>query len=221
MNKPESKKEKFSKTVLEHFSSLKRFALSLCKNDFDADDMVSETIMKAYQNFERVKDSGKTKQWLFRILNNQFISEWRNKKRFIEINFPNEGNHDNDLSFSLFEEVTNSNFVEEGNPEKKFISKLAQSAIQQAINNLPGEFKTSLILCDMEDFSYSEIAIITGVPVGTVRSRIARARNILQKQLWLQAQELGIKRTKNHQVKKEYSCTCGKEEVIKTVSIQE
>src|SRR4030095_13688795 len=199
----EGNKEMLSTYILQNVSGLKRFAFSLCKNDFDADDLVSETVLKAFENFHRLKDHSKIKQWLFRILNNHFISTWRSKKKWAVMKQP-----DDDADFSLFEEIAKSNFIDEGNPEKKFISTLTQQSIQQAIDELPGEFRQSLILCDAEDFSYAEIAAITDVPVGTVRSRIARARIILQKKLWLQAQELGIKKSKTIKTKKDYTCTC-------------
>jgi RNA polymerase sigma factor (sigma-70 family) len=214
-----NRKQIFAKVILEHSVALKRFALSLCKNDFDADDLVSETVVKAFENFHRLRDQSKIKQWLFRILNNQFISTYRHNKKFVELKNTEEGNTDNDFSFSLFEELAKSNFVEESTPEKKFISKLTQENIQHAINELPGEFKQALTLCDMEDFSYAEIAAIIKVPVGTVRSRIARARTILQKKLWLQAQELGIRKSKTLKAKKDYTCTCGEEEIQSTISI--
>ena len=217
-----NKKIFLTRVVLSHTAGLKRFALRLCRNNFDADDLVSETMLKAFENFHRLKDYDKIKQWLFRILHNHFISGYRKNKKFAELNFTGENNYqDDDISFSLFEEIAHSSFVEDGNPEKKFISKLTLAAIDEAINNLPGEFKTALILCDLEDFSYGEIAIITSVPIGTVRSRIARARTILQKKLWMQAQELGINRSKSVHAKKEYTCTCGEEEVKKTISITE
>ncbi|MEO6130438.1 MAG: RNA polymerase sigma factor [Saprospiraceae bacterium] len=215
------KKEFLTKVVLSHTAGLQRFAFSLCKNKFDADDLVSETMLKAFENYQRLKDESKIKQWLFRILNNQFISNYRSQKKFTELVVSEDTYPKDDFSFSLFEEVANSSFVEEGNPEKKFISKLTQSDIQQAINNLPDEFRVSLTLCDMEDFSYAEIASITKAPIGTVRSRIARARSILQKTLWLHALELGIKKSKTVLVKKEYTCTCGEEEVQQTISISE
>ncbi|MBI5914544.1 MAG: RNA polymerase sigma factor [Bacteroidetes bacterium] len=215
MNQKENKKKKFSTIVLKHFSALKRFAASLCKNNFDADDLVSETILKAYENFVRVKDESKIKQWLFRILNNQFISNYRSRKNFVEIaSHENEYSHGNLGTFSLFEAIAKSDFVEAGNPEKKFISKLTQKQIEKAVGELPEEFRAALILCDMEDFSYAEISQILKAPIGTVRSRIARARKILQKKLWLQAQELGIKASKNPKEKTGYTCTCGEEEIL-------
>lgn len=212
-----SKKKLFEEAVIANTLDLKRFALSLCRNDSASDDLVAETVLKAFENFHRLKDHSKIKQWLFRILNNHFISTYRDKKNFVELNDAKELNSAND--FSLFEELAKSNFVEEATPEKKFISKLAQQDIQQAINELPIEFKQALILCDMEDFSYAEIAVITKAPVGTVRSRIARARTILQKKLWMHAKELGIKKVKTPMVKKEYTCTCGEEEIKNAVII--
>lgn len=211
MNQTEIKKKTFSKIVLEQVGAMNRFAFSLCKNNFDASDLVSETILKALENYSKLKDENKTKQWLFRILNNQFISNYRNKKKFVEIENHEHENHDLE-TFSLFEAIAKSNFVAEGNPEKKFISIITQHDIQHAIDELPQEFRAALMLCDMEEFSYAEISKILKVPIGTVRSRIARARIILQKKLWLHAKELGIKKAKSIQPKAEYNCTCGAEE---------
>lgn len=213
MNQTEEKKKKFSTLVLKHFSVLKHFAFNLCKNDFDADDLVSETILKAYENFARVRDESKIKQWLFRILNNQFISNYRSRIFFVGIESTQKENSNDDLEdFSLFEAIAKSDFVEQGNPEKKFIGKLTQKQIEKAISELPEAFHDALVLCDMEDSSYAEISQILKIPIGTVRSRIARARNILQSKLWLQARELGIKTSKTPKGKAEYTCTCGKEE---------
>ena len=220
MNQTEIKKKAFSKIVLAQVGALNRFAFSLCKNNFVADDLVSETILKAFENFSKLKDESKTKQWLFRILNNQFISNYRSRKKFVEIENRDQESHNHDLeNFSLFEAIAKSNFVAEGNPEKKFISKLTQHVIQHTIDELPVEFKQALILCDIEEFSYTEISEILKVPIGTVRSRIARARIILQKKLWLHAKELGIKKTKTVQPKAEYTCTCGEEETKSSTAI--
>ncbi len=208
-----SKKKKFSEIATAYMSALKRFALSLCKNNFDADDLVSETIIKAYTNFEKVKDENLVKSWLFKILSNQFLSNYRSNKKFVDLDENDNDPEDIEL-FSLFERISSSNFVEEGNPEKNFISKLTQLQIQTAVNELPEEFRLALMLCDMEDFTYAEISVILKVPVGTVRSRISRARVILQKKLWLQARELGIRTLKVPKQKKAIVCACDNEEVL-------
>lgn len=214
----ESKKKRFSAIVPTHMGALKRFALSLCKNDFDADDLVSETIIKAFTNFEKLRNENALKQWLFKILNNQFISHYRFSKKFVELNTENENSNDDLEIFSLFESIAKSDYVENGNPEKTFISKLTQKQIHEAVSQLPEEFRLALMLCDMEDFSYAEISVILKVPVGTVRSRISRARTILQKKLWLQAQELGIRISKTPKQKDGYVCACGKEEDEQNIS---
>lgn len=220
MTKAEIKKKAFSKIVLAEVGALNRFAFSLCRNNFDADDLVSETIVKAFENFSKLKDEGKTKQWLFRILNNLFISNYRSRKNFVEIDSgENESSNDDLEAFSLFEAIAKSNFVAEGNPEKQFISKFTLAQIEKAVSALPEEFRAALMLCDMEDFSYAEISEILKVPIGTVRSRIARARIILQKKLWIHAKELGIKKAKSIQPKAEYTCTCGEEENKTSIAI--
>lgn len=214
MDQEEDKKSKFTRLVLVHFAALERYAISLCRNSFDADDLVSETILRAFESFNRVRDEGKIKQWLFRILKNVFINYCRKQKNtlLIESVLESESNPDGE-DFSLFESIAKSNFVEDGNPEKKFISILTSDQIDKAINELPVDFREALILCDVEDFSYAEISDILKVPIGTVRSRIARARNILQKKLWLQAHELGIKSSATAKIKSDYTCTCGEEEL--------
>ncbi len=211
-------KNSLTSIVLSHAAGLKRFAFSLCKNENDSEDLVAETVLKAFENFHRLKDRSKIKSWLFRILNNHFISIYRSKKKFVDLDFYTGNNSDEEYPFSLFEEIARSNFVDEGNPEKKFISELTQQDINQAIRNLPDEFKQTLVLRDIEDFSYTEIAVITKVPIGTVRSRIARARSILQKKLWIHAQELGIKKSKESKIKSDYTCTCGTEETMNIIS---
>jgi len=206
------RKEKFTKAVLENISALNRFAYSLCQNATETEDLVSETILKAFEKFDTLRDEGKLKSWLFKILRNQFISVYRRNKRVIALNDIQTVDNHSEESFSLYEAISKSDFVNETDAEKKFISKVTQDQIQIAINELPGEFRITLTLCDVEDFSYAEISQILKIPIGTVRSRIARARTILQKKLWVQARELGISSSKPGKSKDEYICTCGKEE---------
>lgn len=209
----------FTRLVLTHVTALKRFALSLCKNEADADDLVSDTVLKAFEKFYLLRDSGKVKQWLFRILNNQFISNCRARKKFVTLPRDQGSPARDPEGFSLFESLATSNFVEQGNPEKKFISKLTVADIEHAVEALPDEFRTALMLCDLEEFSYKEIAKTLAIPVGTVRSRIARARTILQRKLWAHALELGIIKGKYEVIKKKYTCPCGKVETMEEMKL--
>lgn len=208
----------FVELMLSHAGALRRFALVLCRNNFDADDIVAETLAKAYENFSSLKDRQKVKEWLFRILNNTFISYYRMKRRTVNIS-----TYEDEDSFSLFDALASSTFTD-NSPEKDYISKITANQISEAIDELPEEFRTALNLCDVEGFSYKEIAEILKAPIGTVRSRISRARTILQKKLWRQAQELGIKpKQKKDKNDPDYVCTCGNEEeeiLEKNLSIQ-
>lgn len=210
----EQRKEKFTEAVLANIPALNRFAYTLCRNLAESEDLVSETIVKAFEKFNDLKDERKSKSWLFKILRNQFITNYRKNKNVIPLTTVQAVSNNGEDSFSLFEAIGQSDFVQEGNSEKKFVSKITQQHIQSAINQLPDDFRTALILCDIEDFAYAEISRILKIPVGTVRSRIARARNILQKKLWLQAEEMGITSTKKTKPKDDYICTCGKEETV-------
>jgi RNA polymerase sigma-70 factor, ECF subfamily len=206
----EVSRELLTKEVLANLSALHRFAFSLCQNKQEAEELVSETVVKAFENRWQLREEDKIKQWLFRILNNVFISNYRKARHQRTIDLPDFSNP----SFSLFEQVGMSSFTDGGTPEKSFIGKITSEKIHRAINDLPEEFRVTLVLCDVDEFSYTEIAAITQVAVGTVRSRIARARNLLQKKLWQYANELGIT---SKQKEKEHVCTCGKEEA-KTVN---
>lgn len=208
----ELSKEILTEEVLQNISALQRFAFSLCQSKHEAEELVSETVVKAFENRRQLKQEEKIRQWLFSILNNVFISSYRKAKNRQTVKLPGLS----DLSFSLFEQVGASTFMDGGTPEKTFIHKITREKIHEAIDELPEEFRITLVLCDVDGFSYAEIASITNVAIGTVRSRIARARNLLQKKLWFYAGELGIKASGKV---KEHICTCGEEETINTMTI--
>ena len=214
MRKKTFKKEILTSDVLANISALHRFAFSLCQSRQEAEELVSETVVKAFEKREQLREEKKIKQWLFRILNNVFISNYRKAKNHRKVDLPNIA----DPSFSLFEQVGTSSFTDGGTPEKSFINKITKEKIHQAINELPEEFRTTLVLCDVDEFSYAEIAAITQVAIGTVRSRVARSRNLLQKKLWRYADEFGITTKKKE---KEHVCTCGEEEIkpAKTLTV--
>lgn len=209
------RKETLTRVVLANTSALNRFAYSLCLDKSEAEDMVAETVVKAFENIHQLREDNKIKQWLFRILNNVFISNYRKNKKQRKKNLPVDKDN-GDHSFSLYEQIEASDFTDAATPEKSFITKITKEKIHQAINELPEEFRITLTLCDIYEFSYVEIAAITHVAIGTVRSRIARARKLLQKELWLYAQELGIRAV---QKEKEHICTCDNEEVKATAII--
>jgi RNA polymerase sigma-70 factor (ECF subfamily) len=203
VSKPVEVKEKLT----EQIPALYRFAIRLTKNATDAEDLLSDTIMKAIERLNSLDNPEKMKSWLFRIMNNRFIDEQRQKKNFRMTELPRESNEEDE--FSLFEQLENSSIAEGDDPEKEFIHKLMDEDIKKAIDALPEDFRVAISLCDIEGFPYPDIAEILQIPIGTVRSRIARARALLQKKLWTHAKEMGIIKPRAAKDKKEILCDCG------------
>jgi len=193
----------FNSAVLRSLDDLFRYALSISHDTRLAENLVSEAVLKALENKEKLKDPSRQKQWMLRMITNSFIDQRRRSKRIK--NIPLETNRSDNPSFSLYEAISHSTFTDDSTPEFKLIQKLSSEKIQSAIKQLPEVFRIAFVLCDIEELSYQEIALTLELNVGTVRSRIARARSMLQKLLWRDALEAGIKIKKK---KKEKNCDC-------------
>lgn len=173
---------------LDHFFSA---ALRLTRNRADAEDLVAESIMRAWANIESLQDTNRFVPWVLRIITNTFISERRK--------LANRTQHetyceevDDESPFSIFEKLHQPFLLWFGNPEQEFLNNLLQEDIQKALDGLPENYRIMIILADMEGLAYQEIAEALEVPVGTVRSRLSRARSQLQKCLWQHAQDRDI-----------------------------
>ncbi len=178
-------RQAFKEILMPLVNNLHRVAFELCRSSSDAEDLVAETVVRACQSYATLRDATKAKQWLLRILTNTFISTRRLKKIRQEVPY-DEG----DGSFSLFEELAPPS-SQWGNPEREVINKFLNEDIDQALHALPEEFRVAVVLCDVEGYTYDEIAQTLDIPVGTVRSRLSRGRSILQKQLYHHAVERG------------------------------
>ncbi len=182
----------FEENVMGLLSELYGAALRLAKNRDDAEDLVAESMEKAWTNRASLKDAGRFRPWIFRILTNTFISDCRKRAvRPVQALFP-EGGSDQDTDFSLFEQLHQPFLLWWSNPEKEFLNKLLSKDIGKAVDTLPETFRAVVVLSDLEGFSYQEIAEILRVPVGTIRSRLARGRGLLQKALWEHAKDAGL-----------------------------
>lgn len=189
--------QEFKSLVLPYLDELLRMAYHLCHVQCDAEDLVMETITKACEHFHRLRDKTKVKSWLFRILSNAFISFYRSQKGHQTVEYIETAN-DEDGHFSLFAEVSQPFLLWWGNPERELINKLMDEDIQRAVAGLPHEFRLAVVFCDVEGLSYEEISRVLHVPIGTVRSRIARGRSLLQKKLYHHAQDLGFIHSEKH-----------------------
>ncbi len=178
-------REKFGKEASMHIDSLYNYSLSLTRNPDDAKDLVQETFFKAYKFFHQFQEGTSIKAWLFRILKNTFINLYRKRVRE-----PEMVNYENVEPFIdlLKDDKGDISIVAEDNILNKYLS----DEISSAINNLPDDFKMVVLLSDLEGFSYKEIADIMDCPIGTVRSRLARGRRMLQKNLLDYALNEGI-----------------------------
>lgn len=180
------RQERLEAEALTHLDALYRTALRLSRNAQDAEDLVQETFLNAFRSLDRFEEGTNLRAWLFRILNNAFISQYRRRKR---------------RPSSSIEDVTEyylyDHLVEGGaaprteNPEQEVLDRIGDEAVLRALEDLPVEFRQVELLADVEGFSYREIADILNIPIGTVMSRLYRARRRLQKMLWQEAQELG------------------------------
>ena len=172
-----NKRKEFEAEALPHMDALYRTALRMTKNENDAQDLVQEAMIKAYRFWDKFEKGSNCRAWLFRIMTNIFINEYRSKARS-----PMATNVDElDDNFLYGQLATGVNTED---PEKQLFAKIFDDDVRRAVENLPEDFRLVVILSFLEDFSYQEIADIMDLQLGTVKSRLHRGRKLLQKELW-------------------------------------
>lgn len=185
-NSPKRIKDRiFRKEFLPHADALYNFAFHLTYNEDDANDLVQETFLKSYRFIDSYQQGTNAKAWLFKILKNAFINDYRRKSKQ-----PSKVDYDEVVSYHDTDE---DGHVEYLDLRQELFQGMLGDEITKALNELPVDFKTIILLCDIEEFSYEEIAKIIDIPIGTVRSRLHRARNILKEKLREYAQQEGYK----------------------------
>lgn len=189
----------FEEKVIGLLDQLYGAAMRLSRNRDDAEDLVAEAISKAWAGRKSLKDAERFRPWIFRILTNTFISDCRKRAIRPKTEGLAEEPADPDMTFSLFEQLHQPFLLWWSNPEKEFLNKLLREDLENALDTLPEGFRIAVVLSDLEGFSYQEMAEILKVPVGTIRSRLARGRGLLQKALWHHAKDAGLIRSKNSQ----------------------
>lgn len=162
-------------------------ALRLTGNPAAAEDLVSEAVLKAWRNFGQLKDRQAFPKWMSQILTNTFVSGYR--KACQE---PTTAIEVGEERFSLFEQLHQPFLLWWSNPERELINKLLRQDVERALDHLPDGFRTVVVMVEIEGYSYAEVAAMLGIPIGTVRSRLSRARSMLQRALWRQAREAGL-----------------------------
>lgn len=183
----QEKQREFEEEALRHFDSLYNAAVRMTHSAWEAEDLVQETYMKAYNSFHQFKRGTHCKAWLFKILTNTYINVYQKKR--VRSSAEEMGTLEDFYIFNRFEEDIPAfgDVIGEG-----FLKRLVSDDILRAIDQLPPEFRTVIILSDLESLSYQEIADILECSLGTVKSRLYRGRRMLQKSLWKYALERGI-----------------------------
>lgn len=179
-------RERFSREAMTHLDHLYRMAFHLAKEPDEARDFVQETYARALDSYKQFTPGTNMKAWLTRILHNLFFDHYHQKKRWVSVeDRAAEGEEGPDY----WEKVATEN----PGPESHFLLKELSLHITEALRKIPEEFRMPIILVDMGDFSYAEVAEILSCPVGTVRSRLSRGRRLLHKRLkgYLGIQEKG------------------------------
>jgi RNA polymerase sigma-70 factor, ECF subfamily len=182
-------KRRFQETALPLLDSLYAGALRMTRNPPDAEDLVQETMLRAYRSFDRFQPGTNLKAWLFRIMTNAYINVYRKRQRE-----PQKVSQDDIEDFDLYQRLKDHDPQFSVTPETLVLDALVDSDITDAIDDLPEQFRMAVMLSDIEGFSYAEMAEIMDVPMGTVMSRLHRGRKALQKRLWELATERGIVR---------------------------
>ncbi len=175
----------FEAEFFPQIDALYNFAYHLTYNEEDANDLVQETYLKAYRFVDKYIEGTNAKAWLFKILKNAFINQYRRKAKR-----PTQVELEDIVSYHDGEDSKFAGFLD---LREEIFQGMMGDEVTIAINSLPVDFKTVILLCDVEGFTYEEISKIIGIPIGTVRSRLHRARNMLKERLKDYALSMGYK----------------------------
>lgn len=179
------KVEIFDSEFMPHINAMYNFAHRLTFDDDDAKDLVQDTYLKAFRFITSFERGTNAKAWLFRIMKNSFINDFRKKSK-----------EPAKVDYQEVETFYNSDDVDKAittDLRVETVQDMMGDEISNALNSLDVDFRTVIILCDLEGFKYDEMAKILDIPIGTVRSRLHRARNLLKEKLSDYANKMGFK----------------------------
>ncbi len=173
----------FDGEFMPHIDSMYNFGYRLTFDEDDAKDLVQDTYMKAYRFINSFEKGTNAKAWLFRILKNSFINEYRKKsKQPAKVDYQ---------EVETYYNSDNVNYQQTSDLRAESVKDMLGDEISNALNSLAVDFRTVIILADLEGFTYEEMSKILDIPIGTVRSRLHRARNLLKVKLRGYAQDMG------------------------------
>jgi RNA polymerase sigma-70 factor (ECF subfamily) len=166
-------------------------ARRLTRDDADAEDLVAEAVVKSLERLDSLRDRSAFRGWMCRILTNTFFSQRRAASARPATEAYEEG--EGGVSFSIFERLHQPFLLWQSNPERDFLNRVLEEDIACALDTLPEVFRVVVVLVEVQGLSYQEAAEALDIPIGTIRSRLARGRSLLQKSLWSQAMDMGLR----------------------------
>ncbi len=176
---------RFEALITEHLDGLYRSALRLTRNRTVAEDLVQDTMLKGWRSFHTFREGTNVRAWFYRIMMNAHYDHYRKHTREPEV-----ADLDNVGDFYLYDKVQERTAMgEAGNPEVSVLDRIMDAEVRESLDALPVQYRSAVILADVQGFSYKEIAEILGIPVGTVMSRLSRGRHMLQSRLWKYAKD--------------------------------
>lgn len=178
-----AKQVEFEREALPHMDLLYNYGLRMTGNPADADDLVQETYLKAFRFWDKYEKGTNIKAWLFRIMKNSYINRYRKESKE-----PDTVDYDEVKNFynTIKHESADTNDLEE-----RIYGNLLADEVAKGLESLPDDFRTVVILCDIEGLTYEEIAEFVEIPIGTVRSRLHRGRKMLRGKLFDYARKRG------------------------------
>jgi len=188
-----SPREMFEKEALPHLDEIFASAMRFTKNREAAEDLVSEVFTRAWKSIDQYEAGTNMRAWLYKILTNTYINHYRQKQRQplkVELDRPVE--NEDGSGGDLYDRILGASPSLFDNPDMTLANRILDQDIKKAIDELPEEFRMAVVLSDVRNFSYQDIADMLEIPIGTVRSRIFRGRRLLQEALWKQAVQAGI-----------------------------
>lgn len=168
------KRAEFERQALVHTDSLFGAAYRLTRNARDAEDLVQDALLRAYRFWDSFEQDSNCKAWLLRIVTNTFINEYQRRKRSREV--LDAATAEQDATDGVLIQVDAN---DRQSPERALLDRSVSDDVQRALDGLPDDFRTAVVLCDVQGLSYKEIAEIMQTPVGTVMSRLFRGRKLL------------------------------------------
>jgi RNA polymerase sigma-70 factor (ECF subfamily) len=168
----------FEREALPHLDALYGTAMRLTRNPRDAEDLVQDALLRAYRFWGQFEQGTNCKAWLFKILTNTFINRYHKARRDQELALQVAA--EDDVNESV---VSQEAHERSRDPEGAIVRGMLSDDVLEALESLPTDFRLAVVLCDLQELSYKEIAEVMDCPVGTVMSRLFRGRRLLQKQL--------------------------------------